>query len=45
MRLRTTGMEFASEMVINAAKAKLRVAEGPDYLLSARWRVEAPIIP
>ncbi len=29
MRLRTTGMEFASEMVINAAKAKLKVAEVP----------------
>jgi glycosyltransferase involved in cell wall biosynthesis len=29
MRLQTTGMEFASEMVINAARAKLRVAEVP----------------
>jgi len=29
MRLQTTGMEFASEMVINAAKAKLNVAEVP----------------
>jgi glycosyltransferase involved in cell wall biosynthesis len=29
MRLRTTGMEFASEMVINAARARLRVAEVP----------------
>lgn len=29
MRLRTTGMEFASEMVINAAKARLKVAEVP----------------
>jgi glycosyltransferase involved in cell wall biosynthesis len=29
MRLRTTGMEFASEMVINAAKAKLKVDEVP----------------
>lgn len=29
MRLQTTGMEFASEMVINAAKAKLKVAEVP----------------
>jgi glycosyltransferase involved in cell wall biosynthesis len=29
MRLRTTGMEFASEMVINAARAKLTVAEVP----------------
>src|SRR5579859_190966 len=29
MRLRTTGMEFASEMVINAARAKLKVAEVP----------------
>jgi hypothetical protein len=29
MRLQTTGMEFASEMVINAARAKLTVAEVP----------------
>src|SRR5262249_18954685 len=29
MRLRTGGMEFASEMVINAAKARLRIAEHP----------------
>ena len=29
MRLQTTGMEFASEMVINAARAKLKVAEVP----------------
>lgn len=29
MRLQTTGMEFASEMVINAARAKLQVAEVP----------------
>jgi glycosyltransferase involved in cell wall biosynthesis len=29
MRLRTGGMEFASEMVINAAKARLRIAERP----------------
>jgi glycosyltransferase involved in cell wall biosynthesis len=29
MRLQTTGMEFASEMVINAARAKLIVAEVP----------------
>jgi glycosyltransferase involved in cell wall biosynthesis len=29
MRLKTTGMEFASEMVINAARAKLKVAEVP----------------
>lgn len=29
MHLRTGGMEFASEMVINAAKAKLRIAERP----------------
>jgi len=29
MRLRTTGMEFASEMVINAARARLKVAEVP----------------
>ncbi|MCX6021636.1 MAG: glycosyltransferase family 2 protein, partial [Chloroflexi bacterium] len=29
MRLRTGGMEFASEMVINAAQAGLRIAEAP----------------
>jgi hypothetical protein len=29
MRLRTGGMEFASEMVINAAKAKLKITERP----------------
>ncbi|MGI8825550.1 MAG: glycosyltransferase family 2 protein [Chloroflexota bacterium] len=29
MNLQTTGMEFASEMVINAARAKLKVAEVP----------------
>jgi glycosyltransferase involved in cell wall biosynthesis len=29
MRLRTGGMEFASEMVINASKAKLKIAERP----------------
>lgn len=29
MHLQTTGMEFASEMVINAAKAGLRIAEVP----------------
>lgn len=29
MRLRTGGMEFASEMVINAAKANLRITERP----------------
>jgi glycosyltransferase involved in cell wall biosynthesis len=29
MRLRTGGMEFASEMVINAAKAGLRITERP----------------
>lgn len=29
MHLRTGGMEFASEMVINAAKARLKIAERP----------------
>jgi glycosyltransferase involved in cell wall biosynthesis len=29
MRLRTTGMELASEMVINASKAKLKISEVP----------------
>jgi glycosyltransferase involved in cell wall biosynthesis len=29
MRLRTGGMEFASEMVINSAKAKLKITERP----------------
>ena len=29
MHLKTTGMEFASEMVINASKAKLRITEIP----------------
>lgn len=29
MRLRTGGMEFASEMVINAAKGRLKIAERP----------------
>lgn len=29
MRLRTGGMEFASEMVINAAQARLKIAEVP----------------
>lgn len=29
MRLQTTGMEFASELVINAARARLKVAEVP----------------
>jgi hypothetical protein len=29
MRLQTTGMEFASEIVINAARARLKVAEVP----------------
>jgi hypothetical protein len=29
MRLRTGGMEFASEMVINAAQAGIRIAEAP----------------
>ncbi|MBI3963224.1 MAG: glycosyltransferase family 2 protein [Deinococcus sp.] len=29
LRLHTTGMEFASEMVINALKARLRIAEIP----------------
>ena len=29
LQLRTTGMEFASEMVIRAAKAKLKIAEFP----------------
>lgn len=29
LRLRATGMEFASEMVIHAAKAKLKIAEQP----------------
>jgi hypothetical protein len=32
MRLRTTGMEFATEMVVNAMRAKLRVSEVPTKL-------------
>ena len=39
--LRTTGMEFASEMVIRASKEKLEIARVPDRVPPARRRVEA----
>ncbi|MCC7198201.1 MAG: glycosyltransferase family 2 protein [Gammaproteobacteria bacterium] len=32
MRMRTPGMEFATEMIVNAAKVKLRIAEVPTTL-------------
>ena len=39
MRLRTTGMEFASEMVLKAASLRLRIAEVPTtHFLSGRRR-------
>lgn len=38
MRLKTPGMEFASEMVINAAKAKLRIKEIPITLYAMKGR-------
>lgn len=41
MDLRTTGMEFASEMVIKAAKANMRIAEVPTTL-SQDGRSRAP---
>lgn len=41
MHLRTTGMEFASEMVIKASKANLRIAEIP-ITLSPDKRTRAP---
>ena len=43
--LRTTGMEFASEMVIRAAKADLRDRRVPDRIPPARRRVEAVELP
>ncbi len=43
--LRTTGMEFASEMVIRAAKANLEVTPVPDRVPPARRRVEALELP
>jgi len=41
MHLRTSGMEFASEMVINASKAKLEIAEIP-ITLRKDARTKAP---
>ena len=44
MRLRTTGMEFASEMVINAAKAKLKVDEVPIIYYPRGGESKLPIV-
>jgi glycosyltransferase involved in cell wall biosynthesis len=38
MHLKTTGMEFASEMVINASKAKLKIKEVPITLYANKDR-------
>lgn len=38
MHLKTTGMEFASEMVINAVKAKLKITEIPITLYANKER-------
>lgn len=38
MHLKTTGMEFASEMVINAVKAKLKIIEVPITLYANKER-------
>ncbi len=43
--LRTTGMEFASEMVIRAGKERLEIDEIGDRLPPARGRVEALELP
>ena len=43
--LRTTGMEFASEMVIRAAKEKLDVRQFADRVSPPRRRVEALELP
>ena len=43
--LRTTGMEFASEMVIRAGKERLDDRRDPDPLPPARGRVEAVELP
>ncbi len=43
--LRTTGMEFASEMVIRASKENLRDRRVPDRVPPARRRVEAVELP
>ena len=43
--LRTTGMEFASEMVIRASKEKLQDRRVPDRIPPARRRVEAVELP
>ena len=43
--LRTTGMEFASEMVIRAAKEDLDIRAVPDRVPPARRRVEAVELP
>ncbi len=43
--LRTTGMEFASEMVIRAGKERLDDRRDPDRLPPARGRVEALELP
>ena len=43
--LRTTGMEFASEMVIRASKEKLDIRRVPDRVPPARRRVEALELP
>ena len=43
--LRTTGMEFASEMVIRAGKERLAIERDPDRLPPARGRVEALELP
>lgn len=38
LKLHTTGMEFASEMIIQAARAKLSIAEVPIHYLTRRGR-------
>ena len=43
--LRTTGMEFASEMVIRAAKENLTDRRVPDRIPPARGRVQAVELP
>ena len=43
--LRTTGMEFASEMVVRAGKERLGDRRDPDPLPPARGRVEAVELP
>ena len=45
LRLRTTGMEFASEMVVRAAKERLDIRRDADRVSPPRRRVEALELP